>query len=137
MLDFRFLLGIFVICFPGVVLFLREGRYSWVRLKKMGLRLCGFLCDFSRVALFLKDVFLFQSLKHVARKKAVCETVLVFSLEKSLPGQFSGNFAIPTFSWELNAEVEGRGLFVFPCSDFYLSSQFLPILNRQLLNDLS
>lgn len=42
-------------------------------------------------------------------------------LEKSLPGQFSGNFCNPTFSWELslNSEVEERGLFVFPFNDFF------------------
>lgn len=80
MLDFRFLLGIFCHLLSRCRPFLAGGAgvCSWVRWK-MGFRPCDFLL---RVALFWEDFFLLQSLKRVARKKAIFETVLMFSSRK-------------------------------------------------------
>lgn len=108
MLDFRFLLGISVICSHGVVFF--GGGET-------GLRACNFLHP---VALFLEDFLLLQSLKHVARIKAICETIDVF-LPKSLsPDNLTVILQSPPFLGNsLDSEAEGRGLlFVFPFRDF-------------------
>lgn len=101
MLGFRFLLGIFVIFSPGVVLSFGGGEMcSWVRWKD-GASSMRFpsLRDFLRVALFLDD---FPSLVFETSRKE--KSNLWNSIDVFLPQSLSpDNLAVmPTFSWELS-----------------------------------
>ena len=106
MLDFRFLLGIFVICSHGVVLSWGGGRgcvLGWD--ERWGFDLA---ISFSE-SHFSEKTFSFSSLWNVSQgKRQSLKLYWCFPPEKFLPEELNGNFAIPTFSWELSWLWGGR-----------------------------
>lgn len=122
MLDFRFLLGILVVCSHGVVLSWGAGGGGGVFLGEMkdGASTLRFPSP-SRT--FLRRLFPSPAFETCRKgKKAIFETVDVF-LPKSLsPENLTVILQSPPFLGSaLDFEAEGKGLlFAFPFSDFFL-----------------